>query len=259
MLINSDQQLAKYQAVAKLSTEILWQLWQATQVGAVPLAIDALAEKLVRQHGCTPAFQGVGSKKNPYRHTTCIGVNDTVVHGIPTTTALQSGDVVKVDFGLISPEGFYTDHCFTKIVGEAAPEDVRLLKVARQGVANAARLAVAGKQVGDLGFAMQQSAEAAGFSTVKELVGHGIGYTMHDEPQIPAWGTPKKGLTLKRGQVLCVESQVIASPDDGVYLDDDGWTIKATTGAKAAMFECMVVVGEKKPTILTPNLDWPLQ
>ncbi len=258
MIINSDHQLQRYQEVGRLSTDILWQLWQATVEGVTPLEIDDLAQRLCQKHGVIPAFKGVGSKKNPYRHTTCISVNDAVVHGIPNDVPLAAGDLVKVDFGLISEDGFYTDHCFTKAIGEPSPEDLRLLKVARRSVLDAARKAIVGNQVGDLGFTMQQAVEQAGFRTVKEFVGHGIGFTMHDEPQIPAWGQVRNGQTLKRGQVLCIESQVIASTDDGVYLDEDGWTIRSNSGAKAAMFEFMVVVGERKATILTPTQEWPL-
>lgn len=257
MNINSDHQLAKYQAVGKKSAEILWQLWEATLEGVTPLEIDHLAERLCQKYGVSSAFKGVGSKKNPYRHVTCINVNDGVVHGIPSTIPLQKGDLVKVDFGIVD-DGFYTDHCFTKSIGEPSSEDLRLMNVARQAVQNAARQAIAGNQVGDLGFTMQSIAEKAGFCTVKEFVGHGIGFTMHDEPQIPAWGQKGKGLTLKRGQVLCVEAQVIASADDGVYMAEDGWTILSESGAKAAMFEYMVVVQEKKPVFLTQTLDWPL-
>lgn len=258
MIINSDYQLARYQEVGKLSSEILWQLWQATVEGTTPVAIDRLAEGLCQKNGVTPAFKGVGSKKNPYKWTTCIAVNDAVVHGIPNEIPLEKGDIVKVDFGMISADGLYTDHCFTKSIGEPSEEDLRLLKVARRSVQEAARKAIMGNQVGDLGFTMQHVVEKAGFRTVKEFVGHGIGYTMHDEPQIPAWGKVRSGLTLKRGQVLCVESQVIASTDDEVYMDDDGWTIRSSSGAKAAMFEYMVVVQEKKAVFLTPTLDWPL-
>jgi len=258
MIINSDYQLQRYQEVGKLSSEILWQLWQATIAGVTPLEIDDLATRLCQKNGVTPAFKGVGHKKNPYRWTTCIAVNDAVVHGIPNQVPLQMGDIVKVDFGMISADGLYTDHCFTKSIGEPSGEDLRLLKVARRSVQEAARKAVVGNQVGDLGYTMQSLVEQAGFSVVKEFVGHGIGYTMHDEPQIPAFGQVRKGLTLKRGQVLCIESQVIASTDDGVYMDDDGWTIRSSSGAQAAMFEYMVVVQERKVVFLTPTLDWPL-
>lgn len=257
MIINSDHQLAKYQEIGKKSTEILWQLWQATVEGTTPVKIDKLAESLCQKYGVIPAFKGVGSRKNPYRYVTCIGINDGVVHGIPTDIPLVQGDIVKVDFGLID-DGFYTDHCFTKAIGQPSEEDLRLMKVARRSVQEAARKAIVGNQVGDLGYTMQSIAEKAGFSTVKEFVGHGIGFTMHDEPQIPAWGQVRKGLTLKRGQVLCVEAQIIASKDDGVYMEEDGWTIKSNSGAKAAMFEYMVVVQERRPVFLTPTLDWPL-
>ncbi len=257
MIISSDHQLEKYKEIGKKSADILWQLWQATVEGATPTAIDKLAERLCQKNGVIPAFKGVGSKKNPYRYVTCIGVNDGVVHGIPTDIPLEKGDIVKVDFGIID-EGFYTDHCFTKSIGEPSEEDLRLMKVARRSVQEAARKAIVGNRVGDLGYTMQSVAEKAGFSTVKEYVGHGIGFTMHDEPQIPAWGQIRKGLTLRRGEVLCIEAQVIASEDDGVYMEEDGWTIKSTSGAKAAMFEYMVVVQEHKPVFLTPTLDWPL-
>lgn len=257
MIISSDHQLAKYQEVAKKSTEILWQLWEATLEGVTPLEIDHLAVRLCQRYNVKSAFKGVGSKKNPYRHVTCINVNDGVVHGIPSTIPLQKGDLVKVDFGIID-DGFYTDHCFTKSIGQPSEEDLRLMKVSRQAVQEAARKAIVGNQVGDLGFTMQSIAEKAGFSTVKEFVGHGIGFTMHDEPQIPSWGQEGKGLTLKRGQVLCVEAQIIASEDDGVYMANDGWTILSDSGAKSAMFEYMVVVQEKKAIFLTPTMNWPL-
>ncbi|AKM81259.1 MAG: Methionine aminopeptidase [Candidatus Pacebacteria bacterium GW2011_GWF2_38_9] len=257
MTINSDHQLIKYQEIGKKSTEMLWQLWEATIEGATPAQIDDLATRLCQRYNVTSAFKGVGSRKNPYRYVTCINVNDGVVHGIPSTIPLQKGDIVKVDFGIID-EGFYTDHCFTKSIGEPSEEDLLLMKTARRAVQEAARKAIVGNKVGDLGFTMQSVAEKVGFSTVKEFVGHGIGFTMHDEPQIPAWGKIRQGLTLERGQVLCVEAQVIASKDDGVYMDEDGWTIRSESGAKAAMFEYMVVVQEKKPVFLTPTLQWPL-
>jgi methionyl aminopeptidase len=257
MIINSDHQLARYQEIGKKSTDILWQLWQATVEGVTPVEIDKFAEKLCQKNNVIPAFKGVGSKKNPYRYTTCIGVNDGVVHGIPTDIPLAQGDMVKVDFGIIE-DGFYTDHCFTKSIGKPSEEDLRLMKVARRSVQEAARKAIIGNQVGDLGFTMASVAEKAGFSTVKEFVGHGIGFTMHDEPQIPAWGKIRSGLTLRRGEVLCVEAQVIASEDDGIYMEEDGWTIKSISGAKAAMFEYMVVVQARKPVFLTPTLEWPL-
>ena len=257
MIINSDHQLVKYQEIGKKSAEMLWQLWEATIEGVTPFEIDQLATRLCQKYNVRSAFKGVGSKKNPYRFVTCINVNDGVVHGIPSTIPLQKGDLVKVDFGIVD-DGFYTDHCFTKSIGQPNEEDLRLMKVARQAVQEAAGKAIVGNQVGDLGFTMQSIAEKAGFSTVKEFVGHGIGFTMHDEPQLPAWGQKGQGLTFKRGQVLCVEAQIIASEDDGVYMAEDGWTIFSNSGAKAAMFEYMVVVQEKKPVFLTPTLNWPL-
>jgi methionyl aminopeptidase len=257
MIISSDHQLLKYQEIGKKSAEILWQLWQASIEGGTPIEVDKLAVRLCQKYNVLPAFKGVGSKKNPFRNACCIGIDDTVVHGIPNEIPFMKGDLVKVDFGIID-DGFYTDHCFTKCIGRPSEEDLRLMKVGRRAVQEAARKAVVGNQIGDLGYTMQSTAEKAGFSTVKEFVGHGIGYTMHDDPQIPAWGKVRQGLTLKRGEVLCVEAQIIASKDDSVYMEADGWTIKSNSGAKSVMFEYMVVVQERRPVFLTPTLEWPL-
>jgi methionyl aminopeptidase len=132
------------------------------------------------------------------------------------------------------------------------------MKVARKAIQEAAKKAVVGNKVGDLGYTMQSIVEEAGFSVAKEFVGHGIGRGLHDEPQIPAWGIRNSGRYLEEGMVLCVEAQVMASRSDRLYIDDDGWTVKSDDGAKAAMFEYMVVVKKGKPIFLTPTMDWPL-
>jgi methionine aminopeptidase len=122
----------------------------------------------------------------------------------------------------------------------------------------AAKKAVVGNRVGDLSHTMQSIVEEAGFSVAKEFVGHGIGRGLHDEPQIPAWGRANAGRPLEEGMVLCVEAQVMASENDDLYIEDDGWTVKSEDGAKSAMFEYMVVVKRGKPVFLTPTMDWPL-
>ena len=258
MIIRSDKELSQYKAAGKKSMKILRQLFDACKEGVTSAEVDALADELCKKEGVKPSFKGVGPKNNQYQWATCISVNDTVVHGIPEDKPFKKGDLVKVDFGIIDDSGLYTDHCFTKSIGEPSEEDLNLMKVTRKAIQEAAKKAVVGNKIGDLSHTMQSIVEAAGFSVVKEFVGHGIGRGLHDEPQIPAWGLPNSGRRLEEGMVLCVEAQVMASENDDLYVDADGWTVKAEDGAKSAMFEYMVVVKKGKPVFLTPTMDWPL-
>ena len=257
MILTSQQEIEEYQSIAKTSMDILWQLHQFTNEGVTPLEIDALAEKLAKEADVRPNFKGVGGPRNPYQYATCIAVNDTVVHGIPQDVPLKKGDLVKVDFG-IEKDGLNTDHCFTVVIDDyLSKEDELLMKTGRKAVLKAAQAAKAGVRTGDLGDIMESTVIEQGFTVAEEYVGHGIGHTLHDEPQIPAWGDPGTGAKLKEGMVVCVEAQVIAG-DNNLYVDRDGWSVKTKDGSKSVMFEYMVLVGKKKAQILTPTMDWPL-
>lgn len=257
MIINSPQALKRYQQAADKSMIILKKLFDATVEGVTPRQIDQLADQECQKMGVIPCFKGVGPKNNRYRFATCISVNDTVVHGIPEAKILKKGDVVKVDFG-INDDGWFTDHCFCKSIGQASPADQQLMAVARKAIIAGAKQAVVGKKIGDIGQQIQSIVEAAGFSVVKEFVGHGIGHDMHDFPQIPAYGVKGTGIKLQEGMVLCVEAQVLASKNDQIYVEDNGWTVKTNDSSKAAMFEYMVLVGKKEAIFLTDTRDWPL-
>lgn len=257
MILKSLSETKKYQEVAKLSTDILWQLHQKVAEGVTPLEVDTLAENLCLQYGVRPNFKGVGGPSNPYKYSTCISVNETVVHGIPQNIPLKKGDLVKVDFG-IEKDNYNTDHCFTVVIGEfLSKEDENLLRTGKEAILKAARMAKVGKTTGDLGHAMENTVADNGFTVAEEYVGHGIGRTLHDEPHIPAWGQPGKGQKLKEGMVICVEAQVIAG-ENKLYTDKDGWSVKTKDGSKVVMFEYMVVVGKKSAKILTPTMDWPV-
>jgi len=257
MTIRSPQELKRYQQAADKSTKILKTLFDATKAGVTPREIDHLADQECQKIGVIPCFKGVGPKNNKYHWATCISVNDTVVHGIPEDQVLKKGDLVKVDFG-INDDSWFTDHCFTKSIGQPSPEDQRLMTVSRKAIIAGANLALVGKRTGDIGAKIQAIIEASGFSVVKEFVGHGIGHDMHDVPQIPAHGRAGTGTILKEGMVLCVEAQALASKSDQIYVEENGWTIKTAGGSKAAMFEYMVVVGKKQAIFLTDTRDWPL-
>jgi len=254
MTVTNPHVLVLYRRAGELSTRILEQLRQSVRPGILPIEIDRLAEALCRKNKVKPAFKGV-NPNNPYQYSTCISVNDVVVHGLPSRTEkIKSGDVVKVDFGLVY-QGLYTDHCFTVVVDKFTPQTKKLVTVARDAVASAIPLAISGNTTGDLGNRMQTIAQNNGFDVLKQYTGHGIGRTLHDGPAIPAFGQSKSGTVLENNQVLCLEAQVVTGSDQ-VEVGDDGWSVCTRDGGLSAMFEYMVVVGEKQPILLTPTLDW---
>lgn len=256
MIINSSQDLATYKKAIAISMEIMTQLRDAIKPGIYPIQLDELAEKLCGQHGVTSSFKGVVNGRLTYQHQSCISVNDEILHGIPSAQrALVEGDLIKVDFGIIY-QGFHTDHCFTVGVGKVSKEDQKLLEVGRQAVLNAVKLAKPGNRTQDLGHAMHQTSYQAGFDTLKEYVGHGIGMSLHERPEIPAYGRPGHGEKLKKNMIVCVECQVVTGSDQ-VYITRNGWTVKTRDQGKGVMFEFMVRV-DKKPEILTQTQNWPL-
>lgn len=256
MRITSSQQLSTYQEICRISTEILRQLYESAVVGKTPLEIDQLAFQLCKKYEVEPAFFGVPGYRSEYRYATCTYVNDVTVHGIPKKEELKPGDLVTVDFGIVK-EGLFTDHCVTVGIEKVTGADLRLLEVGRASVWNAVQLATANNSVGDLGDAMESTAQKAGFDTIKEYIGHGIGRTLHDDPEIPAHGRKGTGVLLDRGMVICVEDQVVAGKP-GVYLDNDGWSVRTDDGKNSVMFEYMVVVEKDAPIVLTPTHDWEL-
>lgn len=254
MIITNPHVLKLYQEAGRLSAKILGRLKQAIKPGILPIEIDRLAESLCQKNHVRPAFKGV-NLLNPYQYSTCISINEVVVHGIPSgKVKIKAGDVVKVDFGIVY-QGLYTDHCFTVAVGRFTPESKNLIVTARDAVAAAIPLAVAGNTTGDLGARMQALAESGGFAVLTQYTGHGIGRTLHDRPAIPAFGAPGTGDRLEKNMVLCLEAQLVTGNNE-VVTASDGWSVVTRDGGLSAMFEYMVVVGEKQPLVLTETRDW---
>jgi len=257
MIITNKKQLKIYKKACNLSTKILAVLKNKLKSGIYPIDIDNYAQELCKQYNVKPAFIDVGKPDNPYKYATCISINDTVVHGIPSSTRkIKKQDIVKIDFGIIY-QGFYTDHCFTVSIGKPSPNNEKLILTAKKAVQSAIPLAIAGSTVGDLGNIMHSIAKKAGFDVLKKYTGHGVGKTLHDPPIIPAHGKPNTGNKLKQGMVLCIEAQVVAGSDQ-VYIDQDGWTVKMKDNKNTAMFEYIIIVDKNKPKILTHTLDWPI-
>jgi len=208
--------------------------------------LDQAAERFIRSQGATPAFKGYRG----FPGSICTSPNDMVVHGIPGRFKLSRGDVLSVDIGVVY-EGWVADAARTFEVGEVSPVAAKLLDVTRGSLFKAVEQCRAGNHLGDLGAAVQQHVEAGGFSVVRSLVGHGIGREMHEEPQIPNYGSAGKGMLLEPGMVLAVEPMTTAGRHM-VRMGDDGWAIYAQDGSLTAHFEFTIAVTEDGPRILTP-------
>lgn len=257
MIITNSQTLQQYREATKIATEILKQLVDATKIGIYPIELDELIVKLCQKYGVKPAFKGVTHSNLVYQYHSCISVNDEILHGIPSQTRkIQSGDLVKIDMGIIY-QGLFTDQCVTIGIGQVDPKDRELLSVGRKSVLKGVEAVRAGATTGDVGFNIHKTATRAGFSVLTQYIGHGIGKSLHEAPEIPAYGKKGHGSLLRDQMVICVEAQVLAG-DPEVYIDETGWTVKSASGQKGVMFEYMVLVKPDGHEILTPTQDWDL-
>ena len=210
-------------------------------------ALDAAAEQFIRSHkGATPSFKGLYG----FPKSVCISINEEIVHGIPSPRRiLREGNIVSVDVGVYL-EGFHADAATTIAVGEIAPEAARLLEVTQDALAAGIAQAKVGNYVGDIGHAVQTVAEAAGFGVVRELVGHGVGQRMHEDPQVPNHGQPRRGTRLLAGMTIAIEPMITLG-DYATRMLDDKWTVATADGSLSAHFEHTVALTKDGPRILT--------
>jgi methionyl aminopeptidase len=237
-------------ASAQLVARTLEMLGGHVRPGVSTGELDALAERFIREHGGRPAFKGYRG----FPASICPSVNEEVVHSIPGSRVLKAGDIIGIDVG-VEKDGYFGDAAFTFPVGEVAPETEKLLRVTRESLLKGIEQARAGKRIGDISHAIQSHAELNGFSVVRELLGHGIGRQMHEEPQVPNFGPPDRGPRLMAGQVLAIEPMVnIGGPE--VRTQPDGWTVVTKDGSLSAHFEHTVAVGADGPEILSGSALW---
>jgi methionyl aminopeptidase len=229
--------------------EILQELKQRVAPGVTTLELDALAEDLTLKKKAVPAFKGYSVAGRIFPRCLCASVNEEIVHGIPSHRALRDGDIVGLDYGVIY-DGFYGDAALTVGVGKVSEEAKRLMDVTERALYTGIDQLYAGKRLGDLGFAVQQTAEGAGYSVVRAFVGHGIGKKLHEEPPVPNYGEPDRGLRLKEGMVLAIEPMFNAGGSD-IEIKEDGWTAVTKDGSLAAHFEHSVAVTKDGPFILS--------
>jgi methionyl aminopeptidase len=233
----------------RLLAEVLRQLKAACRPGVRTIELDRLAERLIRQGGAYPGFLGYQGFPN----SICVSINDEAVHGIPGQRKIQSGDLVSLDMGLVL-DGFWADVGASVAVGRASPVARRLIAVTEEALQVGIEAAQPGARLGDVSAAVQRHAEAAGFSVIRQFVGHGIGRQMHEDPQVPNFGSPGTGPELKPGMTLAIEPMINAGSED-VYIKPDGWTVCTVDGALSAYFEHTVAITEKGPLILTESAN----
>ena len=220
-------------------------LERKARAGVTTAELDEAAEKFIRSHGAEPAFKGYRG----FPGSICASPNSMVVHGIPGDYRVEEGDVVSVDVG-VTLNGFVADSAYTFAVGDVDDGTQRLLDVGQAALEAGIAHARADRHIGDISAAVQRTTEDAGFSVVKSLVGHGIGRSMHEEPQIPNWGEPGRGPLLAPGMTLAIEPMINAGGPD-VVVAADRWSISTADGALSAHFEHTVAVTEAEPRILT--------
>ncbi len=217
--------------------------------GVTPLYLDKLAEEFIRDNGGIPAFKGYQGAHGPFPATLCISINEAVVHGIPTNQPLKEGDIISVDCG-VKKNGYYGDHAYSFGVGEIKPEYQQLLDVTKECLYKGIEQAIAGNRIGDISHAIQHYAEKHGYGVVRELVGHGLGKNLHEEPEVPNYGSRGNGPKLKEGMVLAIEPMINLGKKNIKQLND-GWSIITADGLPSAHFEHDIAIVNGKPEILS--------
>lgn len=213
--------------------------------GVITLELDRIAEEFIHDNGGIPSFKNYDGFPN----SLCISVNEHVVHGVPSKYALRDGDIISVDCGVLKNK-FHGDSAYTFAVGEISDEVKQLLKVTKESLYKAIDKSVVGQRLGDISFAVQEHAEKFGYGVVKELVGHGVGKSLHEEPQVPNYGRRGTGMKLMEGLVIAIEP-MINMGKAAISHGTDGWTISTRDGKPSAHFEHTIAIGKGKADILS--------
>ena len=246
--IKSAREIELMRESCKLLEDVFYQMEQAIRPGISTKDIDRLGEKLIRKHGCEPNFLNY----NGYPASVCVSANDEVVHGIPTDDfILQEGDIVSLDAGLIY-KGYHSDMARTFGVGQISEQAAKLIQVTRQSFFEGIKMAKAGNHLYDISNAIDAYVTPFGYGIVRDLVGHGIGTKLHEDPQIPNFAQKRKGIKLQAGMTLAIEPMINMGRSDVEWLDDD-WTVVTEDGSLSAHYENTVLITDGEPEILTMN------
>lgn len=246
IIIHTPEEIEKIAAASRLTAETLSMLEKAVKPGMSTLVLDHLAEKFIRDRGGTPAEKGYEG----YPGSICASVNDTVVHGIPSARKiLKKGDIISIDL-VVELNGYMGDSCITVPVGHTNKKNMQLIQATEGALFAGIKQAVVGNTVGDIGHAVESYVKPYGYGVLREYVGHGIGTDMHEDPEIPNYGTPGHGPRLEEGMVICIEPMITMGSADIITLRD-GWGVVTADGKPSAHIEHTVAITKDGPKILT--------
>ena len=245
VILKQPDEIDKARASNRIVAEVLSVLREKVKPGVTTRELDKIAEGVTEKRGAKPAFKGYRG----YPYSLCTSVNEEVVHGMPSNRVLVEGDIVGLDFG-VCYQGLYGDSAITLPVGRVSEQATRLMQVTEQSLYSAIHQACDGNRLGDISAAVQETVETAGYSIVRDFVGHGIGKSMHEDPQIPNFGKKGRGIELKKGMILAIEPMVNAGKYK-VKILSDGWTVITADGSLSAHFEHSVAITDNGPEILS--------
>jgi methionyl aminopeptidase len=242
----NEQQVEAMRQSAVLVSNTLAEIANMLRPGITTLAIDKFIGEIIRDNEAVPSFLNY----NGYPFNACLSVNDVVVHGFPNKKELVEGDIISVDIGVIK-KGWHGDHAYTFMIGKPSNEIIQLVKVTKESLYKGIEKAVMGNRIGDISFAIQDYTERKhGYGVVRELVGHGLGKNLHEDPQVPNYGKRGSGTILKEGLVLAIEPMINLGKKD-VYTQSDGWTVRTVDGKVSVHFEHDVCIKKGKAQILS--------
>ncbi len=245
IILKSEREISYLRDAGKIVAETLVEVKKAAKPGVTTLDLDRIAEEYIKGRGAIPAFKGY----HGFTGNICSSINEEVVHGIPGLRKLKSGDNVSIDIGAVI-NGYNGDAAITVAVGEVDAEVQKLLDVTEESLYKGIEQAILGNRLSDISHAVQVHAEQYGFGVVRDYVGHGIGRSMHEDPQVPNYGDPGRGPRLKAGMTLAIEPMVNLGTYEVKTLDD-GWTVVTLDGKRSAHFEHSIAITDGKPEILT--------
>src|SRR4051812_344236 len=244
--LKTEREIELMRESALLVSKTLSEVAKLLKPGIATITIDLFIGEFLQEHKAVPSFLHY----NGYPFNSCISVNDVVVHGFPGSYELKEGDIVSVDIGVYK-NGFHGDHAYTFMIGKPKDELVQLVKVTKESLYKGLEKAVAGNRVGDISYAIQEHTEKKhGYGVVRELVGHGLGKSMHEDPQVPNYGKRGSGTVMKEGLVLAVEPMINLGKKD-VYTESDGWTVRTKDSKPSVHFEHNVCVRKGKADVLS--------
>lgn len=243
--LKSEREIQAMADSGKILSSIHVQLRDFIKAGITTKEIDQFVQKRIEQAGAIAAQIGYEG----YKFATCTSVNDEICHGFPSQYKLKNGDIVKVDF-CVDLNGAISDSCWTYAIGDVDPKIQELMEVTKEALYKGIEQAVVGNRIGDIGYAIQTYAEAKGFGVVRDFIGHGIGPTIHEDPQVPHYGLPGKGLRLKEGMTITIEP-MITTGTWKMQMDNNGWTARTRDGGYCAQYEHSLAITKDGPIILT--------